>query len=82
MSIIIYVESENGKIKKSAYELASYGRAIADKMNFELIAVTFNLEEEEALGKYGVEKVIKFNGQSITNFTASQYDDNISSYAN
>ena len=81
MSIIIYAESENGKIKKSAYELASYGRAIADKMNFELIAVTFNLEEEEALGKYGVEKVIKFNGQSMSNFTAAQYADNISSVA-
>ena len=81
MSIIIYAESENGKIKKSAYELASYGRAIADKMNFELIAVTFNLEEEETLGKYGVEKVIKFNGQSMSNFTAAQYADNISSVA-
>ena len=81
MSIIIYVESENGKIKKSAYELASYGRAIADKMNFELIAVTFNLEEEETLGKYGVEKVIKFNGQSMSNFTAAQYADNIASVA-
>ena len=81
MSIIIYAESENGKIKKSAYELASYGRAIADKMNFELIAVTFNLEEEETLGKYGVEKVIKFNGQSISNFTAAQYADNIASVA-
>ena len=81
MSIIIYAESENGKIKKSAYELASYGRAIADKMNFELIAVTFNLEEEETLGKYGVEKVIKFNGQSMSNYTAAQYADNISSVA-
>jgi len=81
MSIIIYAESENGKIKKSAYELASYGRAIADKMNFELIAVTFNLEEEETLGKYGVEKVIKFNGQSMSNFTAAQYADNIASVA-
>ena len=81
MSIIIYAESENGKIRKSAYELASYGRAIADKMNFELIAVAFNLEEEETLGKYGVEKVIKFNGQSMSNFTAAQYADNISSVA-
>ena len=81
MSIIIYAESENGKIKKLAYELASYGRAIADKMNFELIAVTFNLEEEETLGKYGVEKVIKFNEQSTSNFTAAQYADNIASVA-
>ena len=50
MSIIIYVESENGKIKKSAYELASYGRAIADEMNFELIAVTFNIVKRRPSG--------------------------------
>jgi electron transfer flavoprotein alpha subunit len=81
MSIIIYAESENGKIKKSAFELASYGREIANKMNLPLIAVTFNQEEIESLGVYGIEKVIKFNGPSISNFTAVQYADNIASVA-
>lgn len=47
MSVIIYAESENGKIKKSAFELASYGREIANEMNVPLIAVTFDQQEVE-----------------------------------
>ena len=39
MSILIYTESENGMFKKSALELVSYARAIADKLGVELIAV-------------------------------------------
>jgi len=81
MSVIIYAESENGKIKKSAFELASYGYEIASEMNVPLIAVTFDLEGVDSLGVYGVEKVIKFNGPSISNFTAVQYADNIASIA-
>jgi electron transfer flavoprotein alpha subunit len=81
MSVIIYAESENGKIKKSAFELASYGYEIASEMNVPLIAVTFNQEEVESLGTYGIEKVIKFKGPSISNFTALQYAENIASIA-
>jgi electron transfer flavoprotein alpha subunit len=81
MSVIIYAESENGKIKKSAFELASYGYKIASEMNVPLIAVTFNQDEVESLGTYGIEKVIKFKGPSISNFTALQYAENIASIA-
>ena len=81
MSVLIYAESENGKIKKSAFELASYGYEIASEMNVPLIAVTFNQDEVESLGTYGIEKVIKFKGQSISNFTALQYAENIASIA-
>ena len=81
MSVIIYAESENGKIKKSAFELASYGYEIASEMDVPLIAVTFNQDEVESLGTYGIEKVIKFKGPSISNFTALQYAENIASIA-
>jgi electron transfer flavoprotein alpha subunit len=81
MSVIIYAESENGKIKKSAFELASYGYEIASEMNVPLIAVTFTQDEVESLGTYGIEKVIKFKGPSISNFTALQYAENIASIA-
>ena len=81
MSVIIYAESENGKIKKSAFELASYGYEIASEMNVPLIAVTFNQDDVESLGTYGIEKVIKFKGPSISNFTALQYAENITSIA-
>ena len=81
MSVIIYAESENGKIKKSAFELASYGYEIASEMDVPLIAVTFNQDKVESLGTYGIEKVIKFKGPSISNFTALQYAENIASIA-
>ena len=81
MSVLIYAESENGKIKKSAFELASYGYEIASEMNVPLIAVTFNQDDVESLGTYGIEKVIKFKGPSISNFTALQYAENIASIA-
>ena len=31
MSVLIYIDSENGKVKKSAFEVAIYARVIADK---------------------------------------------------
>ena len=33
MAILVYTESEQGKFKKIAFELASYARAIADENN-------------------------------------------------
>ncbi len=56
MSVIIYSESENGKFKKSAYELASYGRALADKLSLSLIAISINNNEADPISNFGVDK--------------------------
>lgn len=81
MGILIYTESENGKFKKSAYELASYGRAIADHLGVELIAVSFNHEDASPLGSYGVDQVIQINDPSLESFTAQQYASNLATIA-
>lgn len=81
MGILIYTESENGKFKKSAYELASYGRAIADQLGVELIAVSFNHEDAAPLGSYGVDQVIQINDPSLESFTAQQYASNLATIA-
>ena len=81
MGILIYTETENGKFKKSAYELASYGRAIADQLGVELIAVSFNHEDISSLGTYGVDRVIQVNDPSLENFTTQQYAANLASVA-
>jgi electron transfer flavoprotein alpha subunit len=77
MGILIYTESENGKFKKSALELASYGRAIADQLGLELMAVSFNHNDPQTLGTYGVERVIQISDPSLENFTARQYSANL-----
>ena len=32
MSVLVYTESEQGKFKKTAFEVASYAKAVADQM--------------------------------------------------
>ena len=81
MGILIYTESENGKFKKSALELASYGRAIADQLGIELIAASFNHSDPQTLGTYGVERVIQISDPTLENFTAQQYAVNLASVA-
>jgi len=77
MSILVYTESENGKFKKSAFELASYGRAIADNLGVELIAVSFNQQDPKPLEAYGIDRLIQIDDPSVEDFTVLQYAANI-----
>ena len=58
MSVLVYIESDQGKFKKSALEVASYGKAVADQLGTSVTAVTFNANDASELGKYGVDKVL------------------------
>ena len=42
MSVLVYTESEKGKFKKTALEVASYAKAVADQMGTTVTAVTIN----------------------------------------
>ena len=79
MCILIYTESENGKFKKCALELASYGRAIANQLGVELIAASFNHSEYQTLGTFGVERVIQISDPKLEKFTAERYAANLAS---
>ena len=58
MSVLVYIESENGSFKKAALEVASYGRALANTLNSSLSAVVFNADDVSTLSNYGVDKVL------------------------
>ena len=73
MSILIYAESENKKLKKTGFELASYAKAIADQMSTTVTAVTINTNNSADLGKYGVSKVLNVSDDSLTKFNAKNY---------
>ena len=64
MSVIIYSESENGKFKKSAFELASYGRALADKLGLSLIAISINNNNVDPISNFGVDKFLNLCKES------------------
>ncbi len=81
MSVIIYSESENGKFKKSAFELASYGRALADKLNLSLIAISINNNEADSISSFGVDKLIELNDKELEKFQVNNYSKIISEIA-
>ncbi len=73
MSVLVYTESENGKFKKSAFEVASYAKAVADQMGTSVTAISFNASENESLGAYGVSKVLNVAGDTLSTFNAEAY---------
>ncbi|NEV93816.1 electron transfer flavoprotein subunit alpha/FixB family protein [Psychroflexus sp. YR1-1] len=73
MSILVYTESENGKLKKAAFEVASFAKGIADLMNTSVTAVTINAENVDELKTYGVEKVLKVSNDKLSKFNADAY---------
>ena len=81
MAVLIYAESENNLLKKSAFELASYGRAVADKKECDLIAVVFNLSDPSPLSEYGVNEVISYEDPTLSAFKAHEYGVHLASTA-
>jgi electron transfer flavoprotein alpha subunit len=77
MSILIYAESSEGKIKKVAFELASYAKKVADSLGTSVTAVTINCGDTSELSKYGVSKVLKVNNDKLANFNAKAYADTL-----
>ncbi|WP_224488840.1 electron transfer flavoprotein subunit alpha/FixB family protein [Robertkochia flava] len=75
MSVLIYTESENGKFKKTAFELASYAREIANTMGTSLTAVAVNAENAGELAQYGVDKTLMVSSEELKNFNAKAYAD-------
>ncbi|CAM3346798.1 hypothetical protein FLLO111716_05500 [Flavobacterium longum] len=75
MSILIYAESADGKFKKVAFELASYGKKVAESMGTSVTAVTINAGDVSELAKYGVSKVLKVTDSKLSAYSAKAYAD-------
>tara|TARA_Y100001958_G_C21241955_1_gene570016 strand:+ start:1244 stop:2194 length:951 start_codon:yes stop_codon:yes gene_type:complete len=77
MTILVVIESELRKIKKSGLELASYGRKIADDKGLKLTAVGFNIEDYSVLNKYGVDKLYNVETGEDIFFDVDRYSETI-----
>ncbi len=73
MSVLVYTESENGKFKKSAFEVASYAKAVADQLETSVTAISFNASENDSLGIYGVSKVLNVANDDLKTFNAKAF---------
>lgn len=75
MSVLIYAESADGKLKKVALELASYAKKVAEMLGTSVTAVTVNASDVSELAKYGVDKVLKVTDSKLSDFNAKAYAD-------
>ncbi|WP_396181563.1 electron transfer flavoprotein subunit alpha/FixB family protein [Flavobacterium sp.] len=75
MSVLIYTESNEGKFKKVAFEIASYAKKVADMLGTTVTAVSINATENSTLSPYGVSKVLKVTNDKLTSFNAKAYAD-------
>jgi len=73
MSVLVYTESEQGALKKAAFEVASYAKAVADQLGTTVTAIAINANDTSALGNYGVDNVLKISSPQLDNFNANAY---------
>ena len=72
MSILLFAESHQRKLKKGSTELSSYGFALAKQQNTTFSIVTVNCEDADQLANYGASKLINLK-LSIKYFEAHAY---------
>jgi electron transfer flavoprotein alpha subunit len=73
MSVLVYTETDKGKFKKSAFEVASYAYDVANKLGESVTAIAFNANDASELGNYGVSKVVHIKNSDLDTFNAKAY---------
>jgi electron transfer flavoprotein alpha subunit len=73
MSVLVFADSSEGKFKKTAFEVVSYGKKVAEQLGSNVVAVTINANNAEELYTYGAEKVISVSNDSLSTFNAKAY---------
>ena len=72
MSVLVFADSSEGKFKKTAYEVVSYGKKVAEQLGTDLVTLTINGGDASELYTYGAEKVVEVKN-SLTTFNAKAY---------
>ncbi len=62
MSIFVYTETQNGKFRKTSFEVLSYARTIAEKTGDTVTAIAINAANPSELGAYGANEIINIEG--------------------
>lgn len=81
MSVLVFAEQSEGKFKKTALEVVSYGRELASEKGTDLVVLTINSEDNSLLSNYGTDKVLTVQDKRLDAFSAKAYADCISQAA-
>lgn len=75
MSVLIFIDQSEGKIKKSGFEVASYGAAVAKLTGTTAEAIVLGQVTDDlaSLGSYGISKVHTVANAALDQFDAQVY---------
>ena len=76
MSVLVFADSSEGKFKKTAFEVVSYGKKVAEQLGSEMVVLTINGGDASELYAYGAEKVVGVKNDLAT-FNAKAYAQSI-----
>ena len=83
MSVVVFIDSSEGKVAKSAAEAVTYARKVADKIGGDVTALAFgsvSADDLKAVGINGANKVVvarniaKLDPQQATRFVTAQVE--------
>ena len=73
MSVLVYTETDSGKFKKNALEVASYAFEVAKQLGTTATAIAFNAENAAELGEFGISKVLNSGNATLGTYNARAY---------
>jgi electron transfer flavoprotein alpha subunit len=75
MSVLIFVDQQDGHVRKSSFEALSYGASLATSMGVQAEGIVLGECQDDlaALGKYGVKKIHTVADKSLNHLDAQQY---------
>jgi electron transfer flavoprotein alpha subunit len=73
MAVVVFVENEGNKIKKSSLEALSFGRDLANLNGNSCIAVAVGPCDDTTLSNHGAQKIIELSSDAIGNFSPNTY---------
>ena len=73
--VLIFADHSDSEVKKSTYEVLSYGAALAQNLNTSACALVLGSVKDElsSLGNYGISKVYQIANKSLDNLDAQVY---------
>lgn len=77
MSVLVFADNSEGKFKKTAFEVTSYGKKVAELAQTNLVVLTINANDVSELSLYGAEKTLNINDEKLKTFNAKAYADAI-----
>ncbi len=75
MSVLIFIDTNEGHVKKASLEVMSYGAKLAEQLGTTAEGVALGTVKDDlpALGKYGVIKIHHVNNDVLNHFDAQVY---------